>query len=103
MSLRWGVGLCAALLAPNALAQDTSEALKEVAWKTNNERVNNLVLSMTADEKISMVHGQNYAGSQNFAAYVSGISRLGIPPVQLADGEAYVAQSTTQGEPADDI
>jgi hypothetical protein len=91
MSTRWVAGFCATFLASNALAQDVSEALKEVLWKTNNERVNNLVLSMTAEEKVSMVHGQTYTGAQNFAAYVNGILHLNIPPVQLSDGEAYVS------------
>lgn len=49
-------------------AQDTSEALVEVVWKTNNERVNELVLAMTADEKLSLLCGGMYSGTQDFPA-----------------------------------
>jgi predicted MarR family transcription regulator len=69
-------------------AQDVSQALKDLQWMTNNEKVNNLVASLTPEEKVSLVSGTVYAGSQNFASYVNAIPRLGIPATQLSDGEA---------------
>lgn len=46
---------------------------------------------MTPEEKIRQVHHFWTAGTQDFAAYVNGTARLGIPPIQLADGEARVS------------
>ena len=69
-------------------AQDISEALVEVPWQTNNERVNDLVANLTAEEKISLVHHTKWPGSQNFAGYMKAVPRLGIPVLQMTDGEA---------------
>lgn len=58
------------------------------AWPPNNGKVDSIIAALTPKEKISLLHGANYAGSENYAGYVTGIPRLGIPPLQLADGEA---------------
>jgi beta-glucosidase len=69
-------------------AQDVSKALDEVPWQTNNQRVNNLVTALTPEEKISLVQGTNWLGSQDFAGYITTIPRLRIPALQMTDGEA---------------
>ncbi|OQD86253.1 hypothetical protein PENANT_c008G07144 [Penicillium antarcticum] len=71
-------------------AQDVSEALLEVPWKTNNAKVNHLVIALTPAEKISLVHHTLWPGSQNLAGYIKPIQRLGIPALQMTDGEAGV-------------
>lgn len=71
-------------------AQDTSQALWDVAWKTSNDRVNDLVSSMTPEEKVDHVHHFLNAGTQDFAGYLNVTARLGIPAIQLTDGEACV-------------
>ncbi|CAI7579946.1 unnamed protein product [Penicillium pancosmium] len=73
-----------------ARAQDVSKALLEVPWKTNNARVNDLVACLTPEEKITLVHHTLWTGSQNFAGYIKPVQRLGIPALQMTDGEAGV-------------
>jgi beta-glucosidase len=58
------------------------------AWPPDSGKIDKLIAALTPEEKISLLHGANYAGSENYAGYVTGIPRLGIPPLQLADGEA---------------
>ncbi|KAJ5272426.1 Fn3-like domain-containing protein [Penicillium angulare] len=70
--------------------QGVSKALDEVPWKTNNERVNNLVLALAPEEKVSLVHETSWMGSQDFAGYINAVPRLGIPALQMTDGEAGV-------------
>jgi beta-glucosidase len=55
---------------------------------TGNARVDHLLAQMTLDEKIEMIHGTGEDAStyQGEAGYLSGIKRLGIPPMRFADG-----------------
>lgn len=77
--------LCLAFFPPSS-AQDTSQSLWDVRTSTSNNnntsssRIDNLVASMTPEEKIRQVHHFWTAGTQDFAAYVNGTARLGIPP-----------------------
>ena len=47
------------------------------------DRASALLAEMTIEEKIMMLHG---GSSSNYVGYVEGNSRLGIPPLNLADG-----------------
>lgn len=93
------VSLALSIQPSTVTAQDTSQALWDVTWKTtttttssnSSTRINDLVLSMTLQEKIRHVHHFWNAGTQDFAAYLNVTARLGIPPIQLADGEACVS------------
>ncbi|KAJ5679423.1 Fn3-like domain-containing protein [Penicillium macrosclerotiorum] len=58
--------------------------------EAHRTKIDALITALTPQEKISLVHGANYAGSENYAGYVPGIQRLGIPALQLADGEAGI-------------
>ncbi|KAF1357018.1 glycoside hydrolase superfamily [Delphinella strobiligena] len=59
-------------------------------WKTGNTRVDQLIENLTGEEKISLVTGATSPGSEDQAGYVMSIPRLGIPAVQLSDGEAGI-------------
>ncbi|OJJ73697.1 hypothetical protein ASPBRDRAFT_41398 [Aspergillus brasiliensis CBS 101740] len=59
-------------------------------WPQDSGKIDKLIASLTPEEKISLLSGANYAGSENYAGYARGIPRLGIPPIQLADGEAGI-------------
>ncbi|WP_328497728.1 beta-glucosidase [Streptomyces sp. NBC_00414] len=53
-------------------------------------RVEGLLVRLTLDEKISLLHGATDPKSLGQAGYVPGVERLGIPPLRLADGPAGV-------------
>ncbi|MDU8999074.1 beta-glucosidase [Streptomyces mirabilis] len=53
-------------------------------------RVEGLMVKLTLDEKISLLHGATDPASLGQAGYVPGVPRLGIPPLRLADGPAGV-------------
>lgn len=57
-------------------------------WPEDSGKIDGIIAAPTPEEKISLLHGANYAGSENYAAYVNGIPRLGISPLQIADGES---------------
>lgn len=80
---------CALASVSTTWAQDVSQALLEVPWRTNNAKVNDLVTALAPEEKISLVHHTLWAGSQDFAGYIKPVPRLGIPALQMTDGEAY--------------
>lgn len=56
--------------------------------RTGSARVEQLLEQMTLVEKISMIHGalEPEATDQGQAGYLPGLSRLGIPPLRMADG-----------------
>ena len=58
------------------------------AWPSDSGKLDKVIAALTPEEKISLLAGANYAGSENYAGYLTGVPRLGIPPLQLADGEA---------------
>ncbi|OOQ90978.1 hypothetical protein PEBR_01999 [Penicillium brasilianum] len=59
-------------------------------WPEDSGKIDGIIAALTPEEKISLLHGANYAGSENYAAYVNGIPRLGIPSLQIADGESRI-------------
>lgn len=67
-------------------------------------RVSALVSQMTLDEKVQLVHGNGVPAQRiggpfppgvNGESYIPGISRLGIPPIESADGPAGVTVKQT--------
>lgn len=60
---------------------------------TPDQRADQLLLEMTLDEKIAMVHGVD--GSA-YGGNIPANTRLGIPAINLADGPAGVATRMTQ-------
>jgi beta-glucosidase len=68
--------------APAAHAQGTD-------WP-NQTRVQQLVASMTLDEKLSFVSARTDPEGVGAAGYIPGVPRLGIPPLRLTDGPAGV-------------
>ncbi|MCI0546323.1 MAG: hypothetical protein L0027_03465, partial [Candidatus Rokubacteria bacterium] len=81
------------------------EALAGGAWGTGtltDDEILDLVSRMTLSEEIAMVQGApdttctgayvspSVQGCMGQAGYVPGVSRLGIPPLRLADGPAGV-------------
>jgi beta-glucosidase len=56
--------------------------------QVGNTPVEQVLSRMTAEEKISLLHGvlENPDIDQGEAGYLPGIARLGIPPLRLADG-----------------
>ncbi len=53
-------------------------------------RIDQLISQMTLEEKISMLHGDKDPENLGQAGYVTGVPRLGIPPMRLTDGPAGV-------------
>jgi beta-glucosidase len=55
---------------------------------TGNVRVDKLLSQMTLEEKMALIRGasEDAATYQGQAGYLTGIPRLGIPPLRLADG-----------------
>lgn len=70
------------------LLSASQPASTAVSWRTNNARVDELIEQLTGEEKLLMVHGSINPGNQDPAGYIAPIPRLGIPAVQLSDGEA---------------
>jgi beta-glucosidase len=63
-------------------------AAREPNRQAGDARLQQLLSSMTLEEKISLLHGvlENPATDQGEAGYLPGIPRLGIPPLRIADG-----------------
>ena len=53
-------------------------------------RVEGLLVRLTLDEKLALLHGATDPKALGQAGYVPGVERLGIPPLRLADGPAGV-------------
>jgi beta-glucosidase len=58
-------------------------------------RASALVARMTLDEKIAMVHGDQFPPTGAFAGHVPGVPRLGIPDLFLSDGPNGVGNGNT--------
>jgi len=72
-----------------ALALGACLALgQSVPVVTGDARVDKLLSQMTLDEKLALIHGthEDPAVYQGQAGYLSGIPRLNIPGLRLADG-----------------
>lgn len=82
----------------------TNQALKS-QWMDKSlspdKRADLIVEQMTLDEKIALVHGEEGPAAQQHslggAGYVPGISRLGIPALQMTDGRSGVANTGSRG------
>jgi beta-glucosidase len=59
------------------------------------QRAGALVAQMTLDEKISMVHGDQWPPAGAYAGHVPGVPRLGIPELFLSDGPNGVGNGNT--------
>jgi beta-glucosidase len=70
----------------------TSHAAEEFSPK-----VTSLVQKMTIEEKLSMVQGGRDPAYNGGAGYITGVPRLGVPPLRMADGPAnvYLRYETT--------
>jgi beta-glucosidase len=55
---------------------------------TGNSRVDKLLSQMTLEEKTSLIRGarENPTTNQGQAGYLTGVPRLGIPPIRMSDG-----------------
>jgi beta-glucosidase len=61
--------------------------------------VKSLVLALTLDEKISLVHGETDPTPLGQAGYLSGVPRLGIPPLRYADADGINVWADTTALP----
>jgi beta-glucosidase len=89
--------LAGALNVPVQSALATSQpgtAQPSTGWQSAQQQASALVSQMTLDEKVSLVHGDEF-GASGFAGHVPGIPRLGIPDLYLADGPNGVGDSAT--------
>lgn len=70
---------------------------------TGNERVDKLLSQMTLEEKMALVRGarESEATDQGQAGYLTGVPRLGIPPIRMSDGPPGVlTRQPSQAETA---
>lgn len=74
--------------------------------KADDARIDSLLKQMTSEEKMNLIRGdvESAATNQGQAGYLPGVSRLGIPPLRMADGPPGVltrvagqAQTATMG------
>jgi beta-glucosidase len=101
--------LCLVTLGSNLFAQSGSTDKTPRPWMNTSlspdERADLVVKEMTLDEKITLLHGTGHPGlgpmsplssaSNGGAGYAVGISRLGIPGIQMSDA-AYGVRSSGQ-------
>ncbi|KAG6616616.1 family 3 glycoside hydrolase [Phytophthora cinnamomi] len=86
VSVTWGIAL--ALCTQLVRAGDP---LATVSWRTGNDKVDAIVEALTAEEKVSLVHGAvDEDGDQQQAGYSVPITSQGIPAIRLTDGEAGI-------------
>src|SRR6516225_958315 len=65
-----------------------SFAQNSIPVVTGNARVDKLLSQMTLEEKMALIRGarEDPASDQGQAGYLSGVPRLGIPPIRMSDG-----------------
>ncbi len=103
VSVLAGLALAAASLvaAPVATSAPAATAASAPArpWMNTGlsaeRRARLLVAQMTLDEKIAMVHGAGFAFNVGYAGVVPANTRLGIPPLFLADSPVGVGNGST--------
>lgn len=66
----------------------TAAAQSAVPVITGDARVDKLLSQMTLEEKTTLIRGafEDPATNQGQAGYLTGVSRLGIPPIRMSDG-----------------
>jgi beta-glucosidase len=71
-----------------AACATTSAAQNSVPAITGNARVDQLLSEMTLEEKMALIRGarEDPATDQGQAGYLTGVPRLGIPPIRMSDG-----------------
>jgi len=93
----FSLALIALTLAIPAAAQDA------VPVVTGVPRVDKLLSEMTLDEKMTLIRGASEppATNQGQAGYLTGVPRLGIPPLRMSDGPPGVlTRQPSQAETA---
>lgn len=71
-----------------SLTLATAAAQNPVPAVTGNARVDKLLSEMTLEEKMALIRGarENPHTDQGQAGYLTGVPRLGIPPIRMSDG-----------------
>jgi beta-glucosidase len=85
----FGVGLRRIVIILVCLALTaTAAAQSAVPAVTGNARVDKLLSQMTLEEKTALIRGarEDPATDQGQAGYLTGVPRLGIPPIRMSDG-----------------
>jgi len=85
------------LFVATALSQNSVPAV------TGNVRVDKLLSQMTLEEKMALIRGasEDPATNQGQAGYLTGVPRLGIPPIRMSDGPPGVlTRQPSQAETA---
>src|SRR5579871_3519586 len=70
---------------------------------TGDVRVDKLLSQMTLEEKMALIRGasEDPATNQGQAGYLTGVPRLGIPPIRMSDGPPGVlTRQPSQAETA---
>ncbi len=88
LSNRWPRLAAALLLAALALGGATAAAQSAVPVVTGDARVDKLLSQMTLEEKTALIRGafEDPSTNQGQAGYLTGVPRLGIPPIRMSDG-----------------
>jgi beta-glucosidase len=78
----------AVLLAALSVSGTTTAAQSAVPVVTGVARVDKLLSQMTLEEKTALIRGasEDPATNQGQAGYLTGVPRLGIPPIRMSDG-----------------
>ena len=88
-SNEFGIGLRRLVIILVCLALTaTAVAQSAVPAVTGNARVDKLLSQMTLEEKTALIRGarEDPATDQGQAGYLTGVPRLGIPPIRMSDG-----------------
>ena len=86
-----------------AAGAGVARAQSAVPVVTGDARVDKLLSQMTLEEKMALIRGvyEDLATNQGEAGYLRGVSRLGIPPLRMADGPPGVlTRNPSQAETA---
>jgi beta-glucosidase len=78
----------ALLFAMCSMTGATAGAQTNAPVVTGDARVDKLLSQMTIEEKIALIRGasEDPATNQGQAGYLTGVPRLGIPPIRMSDG-----------------
>jgi beta-glucosidase len=76
------IGILAIVACAISSAQNSAPAV------TGDARVDKLLSQMTLEEKMALIRGarEDHATDQGQAGYLTGVPRLGIPPIRMSDG-----------------